>query len=123
YPVTVQRVAGDNYRFGQPEIIDLGKDIDVVLKRQDPPFDLGYITATHLLERIQSETLVVNDPASVRNAPEKLWVLDFARFMPPTMITRSLGAARKFLAEHGDIVVKQLHGVACGPVFWISRHG
>ena len=78
--------------------------------RQDPPFDLGYITATHLLERIQGETLVVNDPAAVRNAPEKLWVLDFARFMPPTMITRSLGAARKFLAEHGEIVVKPLHG-------------
>ena len=88
--MTVQRVAGDHYRFGEPVILDLGRDADVVLMRQDPPFDLGYITATHLLERIQGETLVVNDPASVRNAPEKVWVLDFARFMPPTVITRSL---------------------------------
>ena len=79
-------------RFGEFAILDLGSDVDVVLMRQDPPFDLGYITATHLLERIAGETLVVNDPAAVRNAPEKVWVLDFARFMPPTMITRSLGA-------------------------------
>jgi glutathione synthase len=88
--------------------------------RQDPPFDLGYITATHLLERIQGETLVVNDPANVRNAPEKLMVLDFARFMPPTAITRSLGLARKFLAEHGEIVIKPLHGFAGGSVFRIG---
>jgi glutathione synthase len=78
--------------------------------RQDPPFDLGYITATHLLERVQGETLVVNDPAAVRNAPEKVWVLDFARFMPPTLVSRSLDEARSFLAEHGEIVVKPLHG-------------
>ena len=91
--------------------------------RQDPPFDLGYITATHLLERIQGETLVVNDPAAVRNAPEKVWVLDFAQFMPPTLITRSLGAARKFLAEHGEIVVKPLHGNAGKAVFKIGRDG
>src|SRR6476646_9222371 len=80
-PVTVQRVKGDHYRAGEPEILDLGHDVDVVLMRQDPPFDLGYITATHLLERIQNETLVVNDPASVRNAPEKIWVLDYPQFM------------------------------------------
>src|SRR5947209_18164572 len=104
FPVTVQHVAGDHYRFGEPQILDLGRDVDVVLMRQDPPFDLGYITATHLLERIQDETLVVNDPAAVRNAPEKLWVLDFSEFIPPTLITRSIGAARKFLAEHDDIV-------------------
>jgi glutathione synthase len=120
YPVSVQRVAGDHYRFGEPKIFDLGKDVDVVLMRQDPPFDLGYITATHLLERIQGETLVVNDPASVRNAPEKLWVLDFPQFMPPTAITRSLGLARKFLAEHGEIVVKPLHGFAGGSVFRVG---
>jgi glutathione synthase len=123
YPVTVQRLAGDHYRFGEPQILDLGRDVDVVLMRQDPPFDLGYITATHLLERIQGETLVVNDPASVRNAPEKLWVLDFAQFMPPTAITRSLGLARKFLAEHGDIVVKPLHGFAGGSVFRVGADG
>ena len=123
YPVTVQRVAGDNYCFGEPRILDLGRDVDVVLMRQDPPFDLGYITATHLLEQIQSETLVVNDPASVRNAPEKLWVLDFAQFMPPTAITRSLGLTRKFLAEHGEIVLKPLHGFAGGSVFRIGPDG
>src|SRR6476619_7554464 len=86
---TVQAVAGDHYRLGEFAILDLGKDVDVVLMRQDPPFDLGYITATHLLERLRGETLVVNDPRSVRNAPEKVYVLDYARFMPPTLITRS----------------------------------
>ena len=90
HEVTVQRVQGDHFRLGEFTILDLGRDIDVVLMRQDPPFDLGYITATHLLELIRHETLVVNDPEAVRNAPEKLWVLDFARFMPPTVLTRSL---------------------------------
>jgi glutathione synthase len=123
YPVTVQRVKGDHFRVGEPEIMDLGRDVDVVLMRQDPPFDLGYITATHLLERIQRETLVVNDPASVRNAPEKVWVLDFARFMPPTAITRSLGLARKFLAEHKEIVVKPLHGNGGKAIFKVGSDG
>jgi len=123
HEVTVQPVTGDHFRLGEFAILDLGKDVDVVLMRQDPPFDLGYITATHLLERIQGETLVVNDPAAVRNAPEKVWVLDFAQFMPPTMVTRSLGAARHFLAEHGDIVVKPLHGFAGGSVFRVTRDG
>jgi len=122
-PVTVQRVAGDHFRAGEPEILDLGRDTDVVLMRQDPPFDLGYITATHLLERIQGETLVVNDPASVRNAPEKVWVLDYARFMPPTAITRSLGLARKFLAEHQEIVVKPLHGNGGKAIFKVGSDG
>ena len=122
-PVTVQRVAGDHYRLGEPEILDLGRDMDVVLMRQDPPFDLGYITATHLLERIQSETLVVNDPAAVRNAPEKVWVLDYERFMPPTVITRSLGLARKFLAEQKEIVVKPLHGNGGKAVFKVGSDG
>jgi glutathione synthase len=123
YPVTVQRVAGDHYRSGEPRILDLGGDVDVVLMRQDPPFDLGYITATHLLERIRGETLVVNDPASVRNAPEKLWVLDFPQFMPPTVVTRSLGLTRKFLADQGEIVIKPLHGFAGGSVFRIGPDG
>ncbi|MBA3576442.1 MAG: glutathione synthase [Sphingomonas sp.] len=122
-PVTVQRVAGDHYRFGEPQTLDLGSDVDVVLMRQDPPFDLGYITATHLLERIQSETLVVNDPGSVRNAPEKIWVLDFAQYMPPTIVTRSLDLAREFLVEHGEIVLKPLHGFAGGSVFRIGSDG
>ncbi|MES2120198.1 MAG: glutathione synthase [Pseudomonadota bacterium] len=123
HEVTVQRKDGDHFTLGDFTILDLGSDVDVVLMRQDPPFDLGYITATHLLERIQSETLVVNDPASVRNAPEKVWVLDFARFMPPTMVTRSLGAARKFLEEHGEAVLKPLHGNAGKAVFKIGRDG
>ena len=123
HPVTVQRVPGDHYRFGEPEILDLGRDTDVVLMRQDPPFDLGYITATHLLERIQGETLVVNDPTAVRNAPEKVWVLDFARFMPATLITRSLGLARKFLAEQKAIVVKPLHGNGGKAVFKVGSDG
>lgn len=123
YPVTVQPVAGDHYRCGEPTILDLGRDVDVVLMRQDPPFDLGYITATHLLERIRGETLVVNDPASVRNAPEKVWVLDYPQFMPPTAVTRSHGLARKFLAEHGEIVIKPLHGFAGGSVFRIGPDG
>ncbi|WP_395614605.1 glutathione synthase [Allosphingosinicella sp.] len=122
-PVNVQRVKGDHYSAGDPEILDLGRDVDVVLMRQDPPFDLGYITATHLLERIQGETLVVNDPASVRNAPEKVWVLDYARFMPPTAVTRSVGVARKFLAEHKEIVVKPLHGNGGKAIFKIGADG
>ncbi len=103
-------IEGEAVSLGEAVRVDLARDADVVWMRQDPPFDLGYITATHLLERIAGETLVLNDPAAVRNAPEKVWVLDYARFMPPTMITRSLDEARAFLAEHGDIVLKPLHG-------------
>jgi glutathione synthase len=122
-PVTVQREVGNHFTAGKPVLLDLGRDTDVVWMRQDPPFDLSYITATHLLERIQGETLVVNDPASVRNAPEKLFVLDYAHFMPPTMITRSLGAARKFLAEHGEIVIKPLHGNGGKAIFKVGADG
>jgi glutathione synthase len=123
WPVTVRPVQGSHYSLGDHVLLDLGRDADVVLMRQDPPFDLGYITATHLLERIQGETLVVNDPASVRNAPEKIWVLDFARYMPPTLLTRSVGAARHFLERHGEIVVKPLHGNAGKAVFKVGRDG
>jgi glutathione synthase len=119
-PVTVRREAGNHFTASDPTLLDLGRDIDVVMMRQDPPFDLSYITATHLLERLRSETLVVNDPTSVRNAPEKLFVLDYARFMPPTMITRSLGATRAFLAEHGAIVIKPLHGNGGKAIFKID---
>jgi glutathione synthase len=121
--VTVQRVEGDHYRLGESVRLDLGRDVDVVWMRQDPPFDLSYTTATHLLERITGETLVVNDPAAVRNAPEKLFVLDYARFMPPTMITRSHEQTRAFLAEHGEIVVKPLYGNAGVAVFHIGPDG
>jgi glutathione synthase len=121
--VTVQPVPGDHFSFGDPVRLDLGADADVVLMRQDPPFDLGYITATHLLERIQDRTLVVNDPASVRNAPEKVWVLDFASFMPPTLVTRSVEEARAFLERHNEIVVKPLHGNGGKAIFKIGRDG
>ena len=123
HPVAVERVAGKHFAFGDPVDLDLGEGADVVLMRQDPPFDLGYITATHLLERIADRTLVVNDPASVRNAPEKIFVLDFARFMPPTLVTRSLEEARAFLREHGEIVIKPLHGHGGGSVFRVGRDG
>ncbi|MGN7998186.1 glutathione synthase [Sphingomonas sp. 22176] len=123
HPVTVQRVAGNHFSFGDPVKLDLGDEADVVLMRQDPPFDLGYITATHLLERIADRTLVVNDPAQVRNAPEKVWVLDFAQFMPPTLVTRSVDEAKAFLAEHGEIVVKPLHGNGGKAIFKIGRDG
>ena len=122
-PVTVRPVEGDHYSFDDPVRLDLADDVDVVLMRQDPPFDLGYITATHLLERVQGRTLVVNDPAAVRNAPEKVWVLDFARFMPPTLLTRSLAEARAFLDEQGEIVVKPLHGNGGKAVFKVGRDG
>jgi glutathione synthase len=121
--VTVRKVAGDHFTAADPAPIDLGRDIDVVLMRQDPPFDIGYITATYLLERIAGETLVVNDPRSVRDAPEKMFVLDFARFMPPTLITRSLDELKAFHARHGEIVVKPLHGNAGAAVFRIGRDG
>ena len=123
HEVNVQPVPGNHFTLGEWSILDLERDVDVVLMRQNPPFDLGYITSTHLLERIKKKTLVVNDPSSVRDAPEKLWVLDFARFMPPTMLTRSLGAAREFHAQHGEIVLKPLHGFAGGSVFRISKDG
>ncbi|HEX8300258.1 glutathione synthase [Sphingomonas sp.] len=123
HPVTVQRVEGDHFSFREPVRLDLGEETDVVLMRQDPPFDLGYITATHLLERIAGKTLVVNDPASVRNAPEKVFVLDYPQFMPPTLITRSLDEARAFLAEHGEIVIKPLHGNGGKAIFKVGSDG
>jgi glutathione synthase len=123
HPVTVAREDGAHFTFGDRMKLDLGRDVDVILMRQDPPFDLGYITATHLLERIANETLVVNDPASVRNAPEKIMVLDYARFMPPTLVTRSLEETRAFQAVHGEIVVKPLHGNAGSAVFHIGADG
>lgn len=119
----VQRVAGSEYRLGDPVRIDLGRDVDVVMMRQDPPFHVGYITATHLLERIAHETLVVNNPVSVRNAPEKVMVLDYRAFMPPTLITRSTEEVRAFQATHGAVVVKPLHGNGGKAIFKIDADG
>ena len=110
-PVAVRREVGNHYTAQDRRKIDLVKDVDVVLMRQDPPFDLSYITATFLLERLAGQTLVVNDPASVRNAPEKVFVLDFAHFMPPTLIARRIEDVRTFHARYpGDLVMKPLHG-------------
>ena len=122
-PVRVQRIVGNHFEKGEARRIDLGRDIDVVLMRQDPPFDMGYITATHLLERIQGETLVVNDPASVRNAPEKVMVLDFRRFMPPTLVTRSVAEVREFMKRHGGVVIKPIHGNGGKAIFRIPESG
>lgn len=119
----LQRVKGNHFRFGDEVRLDLGRDIDVVMMRQDPPFDVGYITATHLLERLKGETLVVNDPASVRNAPEKVYVLDYAQFMPPTIVTRDLDEVRNFQAKHGKIVVKPLHGNGGKAIFLVPEDG
>ena len=122
-PVEVRPVTGDHFTLGAPRPLDLGNEADVVLMRQDPPFNLGYITATHLLERISDRTLIVNDPKSVRDAPEKVWVLDYARFMPPTLVTRDLDEARTFLAKHGSVVVKPLHGNGGKAIFKIDEGG
>ena len=123
YPVTVQRVEGAHFKRGEQVRLDLGRDIDVVLMRQDPPFHMGYITATHMLERIQHETLVVNDPANVRNSPEKVMVLNYRRFMPPTLVTRSVDEVRRFMAEHGAIVVKPIHGNGGKAIFRVPESG
>jgi len=123
-PVTVQRVAGDHHTFGEPTILDLAT-MDVILMRQDPPFDMGYITATHMLEHIHHAdgdgTLVVNNPVSVRNAPEKLLVTHFPDLMPPTLVTWDPDAIRGFRAIHKDIIVKPLFGNGGAGVFRI-RH-
>ena len=123
FPVTVQRVEGDHFTRGEQVRLDLGRDVDVVLMRQDPPFHMGYITATHLLERIGKETLVVNDPANVRNSPEKVMVLNYRRFMPPTLVTRSVDEVRRFMAKHGAIVVKPIHGNGGKAIFRIGENG
>ncbi|NBW74880.1 MAG: glutathione synthase [Sphingomonadaceae bacterium] len=123
HPVTVQRVPGDHFTKGDPVRLDLGRDIDVVLMRQDPPFHMGYITATHLLERIEHETLVVNNPRSVRNAPEKVMVLDYRRFMPPTLVTRSVDEVKAFQAQHGAVVVKPIHGNGGKAIFRVPAEG
>ncbi len=123
-PVTVQRIVGDHFKRGDYARIDLARDIDVVLMRQDPPFDLGYISGAHLLEKLKGTTLVINDPESVRNAPEKVFVLDYAQFMPPTLVARRIEDVREFQHRHGgDIVVKPLHGNGGKAVFRVPADG
>ncbi|MBL8696878.1 MAG: glutathione synthase [Alphaproteobacteria bacterium] len=116
--LSVRRVRGDHATLGAWENLDLAK-VDVVLMRQDPPFDMAYITATHLLEHVHPRTLVVNDPAEVRNAPEKLFVTHFPDLMPPTLITSDPAEIASFRAEHGSIIVKPLFGNGGAGVFHI----
>jgi glutathione synthase len=120
-PTAVRDVEGDHVTLGSEERLDLGSDADVVLLRQDPPFDMAYVTTTHLLERIHPKTLVVNDPAHVRNAPEKIFVTDFPHLMPPTLITRDKAEIEAFRAEFGDIVMKPLYGNGGAAVFKVGK--
>ncbi len=114
--VTLQRVKGAHVTFQDEALIDLAA-MDVVWLRQDPPFDMGYITTTHLLDMIHPKTLVVNDPFWVRNYPEKLLVLQFPELTPPTMIARDLGTIRAFKDRHGDVILKPLYGNGGAGVF------
>lgn len=120
HDLTVQRVQGDHAQLGPAREVDLA-DFDVVWLRQDPPFDMHYITLTHLLDRIADTTLVVNDPFWVRNYPEKLLVLDFPDLTPPTTIARDLGTIKAFKDKHGDIILKPLYGNGGAGVFLLKK--
>jgi len=118
-PMQLRREQGNHFTLGEARMIDLA-DMDVVLMRQDPPFDMAYITATHMLEHIHPETLVVNDPREVRNAPEKLFVTRFPEFMPPTLIATDRDRILEFRAEHKDIIIKPLYGNGGAGVFHVT---
>jgi len=115
-PLSVKNVRGDHFKLGQPAVFDLG-EADVVLMRQDPPFDMAYITATYILERIHPKTLVVNDPFHVRNAPEKLFVTQYKELMPETLITSDREEIRQFRMQHKDIILKPIYGNGGAGVF------
>ena len=119
-PLTVRDREGDHFSLGESSRVNLAS-FDVILLRQDPPFDLAYISTTHMLERIHPNTLVVNDPAHVRNAPEKVMVMEFTDLMPPTLLSRDLDEIKAFRAEHGDVVMKPLYGHGGGAVFRLTR--
>jgi glutathione synthase len=119
-PTSVRDISCYHVTLGEPRLVDL-QEMDVILLRQDPPFDLAYVTTTHILERVQPHTLVVNDPAAVRDAPEKLFVMDFPQLMPPTLISRQRQAIEAFRAEHGEIVMKPLFGNGGAAVFKVFR--
>ena len=118
--LTVEDKIGSHFKLSNPRKIDLASQ-DVVLLRQDPPFDMNYITTTHLLERIHPKTLVVNDPAHVRNAPDKIWVLEFQDLMPPTLVTRNPEDVAEFRQRHKDIIIKPLYGNGGASVFRIRE--
>jgi glutathione synthase len=118
-PLVVKDVEGDHARLGEAQLVDLS-DVDVVLLRQDPPFDLAYIATTHILERVQPRALVVNDPRGVRDSPEKLFVMEFPELMPPTLIARDRTAIEAFRVEHGEVVMKPLYGFGGAAVFKVG---
>ncbi len=120
--LTVRREHGNHFTLGDDEIINLKDDIDIVLMRQDPPFDMGYITATHMLDHITSDTLVVNDPNHVRNAPEKLLVTYFANLAPATLITSERGALLDFYEKHGNMILKPLYGNGGAQIYHIDEN-
>lgn len=120
-PVTVRPVEGSHFDMGDRRRIDLAKDVDVILMRQDPPFHLGYISAALMLDRLKGQTLVSNDPREVINAPEKMFVLNYAHFMPPTLIARELVDIRAFQEKHGSVVVKPLHGNGGKAIFKLGE--
>ena len=120
-PMVVRDVEGDHVSFEARRVIDLARDVDVVWMRQDPPFDMAYITATHLLERLRSDTLVVNDPRWVRELPEKIVPLDYAHLMPPTLIGRDRALIDAFRERHGDIILKPLYGNGGAGIFKVDR--
>jgi glutathione synthase len=119
-PLEVRDEIGNHVTLGEGKRSEL-TDFDVILLRQDPPFDMAYITTTHMLERVHPKTLVVNDPAHVRNAPEKIFVMEFSDLMPPTLITRDLAEIKAFREQHGDIVMKPLYGNGGAAVFRLTR--
>jgi glutathione synthase len=119
-PLDVRDEPGNHFTLGEAKRDEL-TEFDVILLRQDPPFDMAYITTTHMLERVHPKTLVVNDPAHVRNAPEKIFVMEFSDLMPPTLITRDLAEIKAFREEHGDIVMKPLYGNGGAAVFRLTR--
>jgi glutathione synthase len=119
-PLEVRDQPESHFTLGEPRHAELSA-FDVVLLRQDPPFDLAYISSTHMLDRIHPKTLVVNDPTHVRNAPEKIFVTEFPELMPPTLVTRDLDAIKAFRAEQGDIVMKPLYGKGGEAVFRVAR--
>ena len=120
WPLEVRREKGNHFTLGEEQLFDLS-EMDVVWLRQDPPFDMFYITTTHLLQRLSPGTLVVNDPFWVRNFPEKLLILDFPELMPPTAIARDLDTIKGFRAKHGDIILKPLYGNGGAGVFHLPE--
>ena len=119
--VTINKNSKNQFRLSQPKKVELNK-FDVVLMRQDPPFNMKYITATHILEQVNQKTVVVNNPKEVRNAPEKIFVTKFSEFMPPTLITRNRNDIHKFRNEHGDIIIKPLYGNGGAGVFQVNQN-